>query len=139
MNFAQGILAFVVGLLMGYIYLKSGDIRVTMLLHLLNNAYSSFQMMFGEASTKVKIITIIYLVPIAFGGIILIIKLIKAIVSYVRSKKNGEKTNLISLQISINREELSNLKYMFTNFTFITMLLLLILEFALIETLLRAV
>ena len=139
MNFAQGILAFVVGLLMGYIYLKSGDIRVTMLLHLLNNAYSSFQMMFGEASTTVKIITIIYLVPIAFGGIILIIKLIKAIVSYVRSKKNGEKTNLILPQISINREELSNLKYMFTNFTFITMLVLLILEFALIETLLRAV
>ena len=137
MNFAQGILAFAVGLLMGYIYLKSGDIRITMLLHLLNNAYSAFQMMFGESSLTMKIITIIYLVPITLGGIILLIKLVKTILRYIKAKKNGEKVKLISLKPFINKEEIINYKYMFTNFTFVTMTILLILEFALVEVLLR--
>ena len=137
MNFAQGILAFAVGLLMGYIYLKSGDIRITMLLHLLNNAYSAFQMMFGESSLTMKIITIIYLVPITLGGIILLIKLVKTILRYIKAKKNGEKVKLISLKPFINKEEMTNYKYMFTNFTFVTMTILLILEFALVEVLLR--
>ena len=137
MNFAQGILAFAVGLLMGYIYLKSGDIRITMLLHLLNNAYRAFQMMFGESSLTMKIITIIYLVPITLGGIILLIKLVKTILRYIKAKKNGEKVKLISLKPFINKEEIINYKYMFTNFTFVTMTILLILEFALVEVLLR--
>ncbi len=137
MNFAQGILAFAVGLLMGYIYLKSGDIRITMLLHLLNNSYSAFQMMFGETSLPIKIITIIYLIPITLGGLILTIRLIKTIACYIKAKKNGEKVKVISLKSMMNKEEIANYKYMFTNFTFITMVLLLVLEFALIEVLLR--
>ena len=137
MNLAQGILAFAVGLLMGYIYLKSGDIRITMLLHLLNNAFSAFQMMFGETSLLMNIITIIYLIPIILGGLILVVKLIKTITHYIKAKKNGETVKKISLKPLINKEELSNYKYMFTNFTFITMILLLVLEFVLIEVLLR--
>ena len=108
-----------------------------MLLHLLHNAYSAFQMMFGESSLTMKIITIIYLVPITLGGIILLIKLVKTILRYIKAKKNGEKVKLISLKPFINKEEMTNYKYMFTNFTFVTMTILLILEFALVEVLLR--
>ena len=122
---------------MGYIYLKSGDIRITILLHLLNNTYAAFQMMFSESEVVMNIITIIYLIPIALGGLILAIKLVKTLVCYIKAKKNGEKIKTPSIKTLINKEELANYKYMFTNFTFITMVLLLGLEFALIEVLLR--
>lgn len=40
MNWVQGINAFIVGLALGYIYIKTGSIIPCMILHFLNNAYS---------------------------------------------------------------------------------------------------
>ncbi len=39
MNWIQGINAFIVGIALGYIYVKSGSILTTMILHFINNAY----------------------------------------------------------------------------------------------------
>lgn len=140
MNFAQGILAFAVGLLMGYIYLKTGDIKITILLHLLNNAYATFQLIFGVESLGIKIVNFMYLIPITLGGLIIVIKLVRAFVQYIKNKKNGkeeEKGDKVFAKKPIKKEELANYKYMFCNFTFITMVLLLILEFTFIEMMLR--
>ena len=39
MNWVQGINAFIVGLALGYIYVKTGSIYPTMIIHFINNAY----------------------------------------------------------------------------------------------------
>jgi len=123
MNLGQFIFATLLGLIFAYLYVKTGNIKIPMILHFLNNGYASLQMLLTSEKAY-DIINIIIIALMVLGFISLAIGVIKAI-------KNKE------IKVKINKEELENCKYLFKDYTFIISLVIVGLMFVYTEYILR--
>ncbi len=126
MNLSQGLFAFIIGLIFGGIYLFTNDIKLTMLIHLINNGIGALEMILPETGVVITVIALIAICIIGF--ILLIIEILK--------KETREKIKQ-KLAIKISREELSNYKYIFTDYVFDISLILIFLMGILTENMLR--
>ena len=120
MNFGQAIFAFVVGLIFGVIAVKTGSIKLTILLHFLNNSYATLLTIFEKNQIAIGIINNITLAVVLFS----IIVLIKNIPNLRKIKKEDFKIN-------------SDCKLIIKNYTFIISVILLIIMFVATENILK--
>lgn len=77
MNLAQGIFAFFMGLVFGIIFLKTGDIRLTIILHIINNSLVSISGLVSDNIIVSKCIEITSIVIAVIGIILFIVTVIK--------------------------------------------------------------
>jgi len=117
-NLNQGIFAFLVGIIFAVIAVKTNSIKLTVLLHFLNNGYACIESIITD-SVIIGIINNVILALVVFGIIILIKNLPKL--------KNIEKENL-----KINKDCMFLLK----NYTFIVAMVLLVIMFVVTEKML---
>lgn len=126
MNISQGLFAFVMGLIMGAIYIYTGDLKLTMLIHFLNNGYAALAMV--AQPYALVLITLILLVLLIAGFVLLIKSLVK--------KDCREKIRSL-LFANISENSFEKYKYIFTDFTFDVSVVLIVLMSILTEKLLR--
>lgn len=72
MNISQGIFAFVLGILMGLVYLYTKDIKLTMLIHFLNNGFAAVSMIIPSNSILQLALGVLVIVTVIVGTIELI-------------------------------------------------------------------
>lgn len=120
MNLNQGIFAFIIGIMFAIITLKTGNIKMTMLLHFLNNGYACMIGIFGEESIVFELFNNIVIAIAIFGTIILI--------------RNLPKLKEIKKEyFTLNKD----CKFLIRNYTFIISMFLLVVMFVATENLLR--
>ena len=120
MNLNQGIFAFIIGIMFAIITLKTGNIKMTMLLHFLNNGYACMIGIFGEESIVFELFNNIVIAIAIFGTIILI--------------RNLPKLKEIKKEyFTLNKD----CKFLIRNYTFIISIFLLVVMFVATENLLR--
>lgn len=123
MNLGQTIFAFVLGLIFAWIYIKTNDIKITMILHLLNNGYATLQMLiFSENFWNILNVVTIGIMIVGF------ISFIYRIFGMLKNKE---------LKVKIHKEEIKNYKYIFTEYTFVLSLIILVIMFTYTENILR--
>ena len=118
MNLNQGIFAFLIGIIFGIIAIQTSSIKLTVLLHFLNNLYAALQVILSGFA--LEMFNNIILAVIIFAIIILIKTLPK-----VRNIKRED--------LKINKDCL----LIFKNYTFIISMILLIVMFIVTENFLR--
>lgn len=79
MNLQQGIFAFFMGLVFGYIAVKTQNVKLTMILHILNNGLVAMNSIFSSNELILNIINYGSLVIGGIGAILLIIEFLKNI------------------------------------------------------------
>lgn len=131
MNLGQFIFSFGIGIVFGIIYLKTKDIKLTMILHFLNNSYSAILSIlvmknFVNEQLLEGVLNLLFAVSLA----ILILRLLKFF------KQNKEKLKLI--KIKDLQKNLKEYKYILYDYTFIVSIVLIIVCFALTEKMLRS-
>lgn len=127
MNLGQFIFAFLIGLVFGWIYVRTDNIKIPMILHLINNGFACLITIIENEMTLIVITSFILLFTI-IGCISLVARLIKSI-------KNKE----LKINLKFNKEEIKNYKYILTDYTFIIALIFTALQFVLTEYMLRNV
>lgn len=127
LNVTQGIFAFLMGLVLGTLYVKTGKMKYNMLLHALNNAYAAICtiLITCEAYTVALIFNAIVIAIILLGGLVCIKELFRKI---------SVKEKLITIE---GKAFPNNIKYMLTDYTFIIGIILLTLAFAITESMLK--
>ena len=126
MNLSQALFAFIAGLIFGGIYLYTKDIKLTMLIHFINNGIGALGLILpGIGLLITEAILILFCL---IGLALFIIELVK--------KENRSKIKEV-LSIKISKEELINYKYIFTDFTFDISMILVFLMSILTENMLR--
>ncbi len=118
MNLSQGIFAFLIGILFGIIAVQTSSIKLTVLLHFLNNLYAAFQVILS--GFELEMFNNIILAVIIFSIIILIRNIPKI-------------KNLKKEDFKVNKDCLLILK----NYTFIISMILIIVIFIVTENILR--
>lgn len=126
MNLSQGLFAFIIGIIFGIIYLYTNDVKLTMIIHFINNGFAALEMILPENGA------------IAIAGILLIC-LIAGLVLLIKLLLSKEKRNKIKelLKVKADKEIISNIKYLFTDYTFDVAIILVALMSILTEQLLR--
>ena len=122
MNINQAIFAFLIGILFGIISVKTGNIKLTMLLHFLNNGYACLVSIIKANGGNDIVINIIVIVFAIIGGIIVFKNLPK-----LRALKRED--------FKINKD----CKFLFENYTFILSMVLMIVFLWSTENMLRMV
>lgn len=127
LNVTQGIFAFLMGLVLGTLYVKTGKMKYNMLLHALNNAYAAICtiLITCEAYTVALIFNAIVIAIILLGGLVCIKELVRKI---------SLKEKLITIE---GKAFPNNIKYMLTDYTFIIGIILLTLAFGITESMLK--
>lgn len=126
MNLSQALFAFIAGLIFGGIYLYTKDIKLTMLIHFINNGFGALAMILPEFG--IIIATLVLIIFFIVGLVLFIIELTK---KEVRIKIKE------ALTFKISKEELVSYKYIFTDFTFDVSMILVFLTSILTENMLR--
>lgn len=120
MNISQGLFAFIIGIILGIIAIKTSSIKITIFLHFLNNAFVTLQVLLGENSVAFGIINNIVLALVVFGIIIAI-----------RNIPNLKKLNKDEFKLN------KDCKFLLRNYTFIISMVLLIIMFVTTENIIR--
>lgn len=116
MNLQQGIFAFLIGIVFGYIAVKTQNVKLTIVLHILNNGLVAMSSIFSSNELVLNIINYGSLIIGGVGAILLVITLLKNI----KSIKNFEKEQVKA-----------EYKMIFKNYTFdIVIILFIILTIA---------
>lgn len=126
MNLSQALFAFIAGLIFGGIYLYTKDIKLTMLIHFINNGFGALGMILPEGG-------LIFATSILF--IFFMIGLVLFIIE--QTKKETRVKIKEALTFKMSKEELINYKYIFTDFTFDVSMILVFLMSILTENMLR--
>lgn len=127
MNLAQGLFAFIIGILFGAIYLYTKDIKIPMLIHFINNGSAAIEMILPEEY--------VYIV----SGILILILLAGLIFSILTVAKKSSRTKLLTLcktKVSLKSFK-ARYQYIFADFTFDIAILLITLMSVLTENILR--
>lgn len=127
MNLAQGLFAFIIGIIFGVIYLYTKDIKFTILIHFINNGFAALEMILPEGAAMV------------LGGILLLSLVIglALFISMLMKKESREKImGLTKINVSLKSFG-DKYKYIFTDFTFDIAILLVALMSILTENMLR--
>lgn len=119
-NLNQGIFAFLVGIIFGIIAIKTNSIKLTVLLHFLNNGYACVQEILGAGTVAFEIFNNVIIAIIIVGALILLKNLPKL-------------KNLKKEDFKLNKD----CKYLIRNYTFIVAMLLLVVMFVTTENLLK--
>ena len=77
MNWLQGIFAFIIGLMLGYVYLKSGSLWVPIILHFINNLIAVLVSHFDALNFTISTLCAIYLVISALVVVIFAIYILE--------------------------------------------------------------
>lgn len=127
MNIVQGIFAFLMGLILGNLYIKTNNLKLNVLVHGLNNAYVAISaiLVANNLEFQTYILDSIVIAVAIFGGIKLFIKIIK---------KVKQKEKIFNFKERVFPE---NFKYLFTDFTFILSIIFLICTFVVTESFLK--
>jgi len=96
MNFLQGINTFVMGLILGYITIKSGSIIPAIIAHIFNNSLAVAEMCIGSLAGEAVLETVSAYLPFVLGAI----GIVALIIMLVRNKKLDEENDL-SLESNI--------------------------------------
>lgn len=140
-NVLQGIFAFLAGLVLGSLYLKTGNLKMSILLHFINNLVGCFGMMIGENIELEILILVFYYGTMALGALVLFFENIKGFIKEYKEIKRFEMENTeLEEQKKISRIDfsyLSNYKYVFCNYTFIVALVLWGMMFMVTENMIR--
>ncbi len=129
LNISQGIFAFIIGLIFGAIYLYTGDIKLTMIIHFVNNGFAALTMILPETGVAILTIWSILILTLAIGVCILLVTLSK--------NENREKIKeLINIKVSLSVIN-TKYKYIFTDYAFDISLILVVLMSVLTENMLR--
>lgn len=127
LNVTQGIFAFLMGLILGTIYVKTNKMRYNIIIHALNNGYAALSAIFifnnslnGYFSVNIAIILILIFSALVF---------VKECIRKIKSKEK-----MLNLTGKILPK---NIKYMFTDFTFVVGTLLMVLAFTVTEAMLK--
>lgn len=128
MNLSQFIFAFLLGIIFGTIYVYSNDIKLTILLHFLNNGYVAlFTVLLTNGIIGENFVEKFNLIVFIISVIVLIV----ATINFIKNNKEGLK------KIKFKKENISEYKYILLDFTLLISLTLVICCFALTEKLLR--
>ena len=127
MNLSQGLFAFIIGLIFGAVYLYTKDIKITMLIHFINNGFAAISMILPE-----MLLLLITLILFAF----LIAGLIYLIQAFVRKESRNKIKGLFKINVSLDSIK-NKYAYILTDYTFdISMILVLVMS-VLTENILR--
>lgn len=127
MNLSQGLFAFLMGLIFGGIYLYTKDIKLTMLIHFINNGLAAVSMILSENN------------ELLLNGFLLFI----LVIGFFFFLKAMLKKDFRQKIIKICKEPLpmkaiqNRYQYIFTDFTFDISMLLVVLMSILTENILR--
>lgn len=131
LNFTQFIFAFLVGILFATVREKTGKLYPTMILHFINNAVATIEVLFYEHATFMQIFTYIQIGINAIGFAILIYMLYNKVMELKDKEKIMElKEKLDYRKIKLN---ISEDLFVFKDFTFCIAAILAIVAFAVIE------
>ncbi|MBP3596352.1 MAG: CPBP family intramembrane metalloprotease [Clostridia bacterium] len=111
MNLQQGIFAFLMGIVFGYIALKTQNVKLTIILHILNNGLVALGAIFSANKLILTIINGGFLIIGSFGAILLLVTFFKNIKSLRKFEKEQFKEEY---------------KMIFSNYTFDIVLILFI-------------
>lgn len=140
-NIFQGFFAFLAGLVLGTLYLKTGNLKMSILLHFVNNFVSGILMIVAGNIQLENMITILYYGTMAVGALLLFIENIRDFVKEYKEIKRLEKEKIEvedeKKERRIDFSKLSNYKYIFYNYTFVVALILWILMFWVSESMIR--
>ena len=120
MNLKQGIFAFGIGIVFGIIMLKTFDIRLTMILHILNNGFVAIETIFANNEMFINVLDIIVIILAVLGILLFVGEMLK---------NKGLK---IEKDFSKNR-----VKMLFKNYTFDLMIIMFIILTVVTENYLR--
>lgn len=127
MNLSQGLFAFIMGLIWGGIYLYTGDIKLTMLIHFLNNGFAALCLILSEMG--VIALTATMLLIVTFGFVLLIKFLIN---------KHSRKKLFLLVNKSVDLKQLSiKYKYIFYDYTLDVSIVLIFIMSIITEKILR--
>ncbi|MBO5143256.1 MAG: CPBP family intramembrane metalloprotease [Clostridia bacterium] len=127
MNLSQGLFAFIIGLVFGIIYLYTKDIKISMLIHFINNGFAAIAMILPEFA--LILVTLLLIAFLIAGFVFLIITLVK--------KDSREKLmRLFKTKVSLDAIKYKY-KYILTDFTFDVSMLLVLVMSILTENILR--
>lgn len=126
LNFSQAIFAFLMGLVLGTLYVKTKSMKYNCLLHFFNNGYAAIGeiLLFNNLELSAYIFEITILVVIAFSVLILIVELLKKI-------QKRETINWLEGKIIPK-----NFKYILTDYTVIISIVFIVLLFTTTEIIL---
>jgi len=127
MNLSQGLFAFIIGLILGAIYLYTKDIKLTMLIHSINNGFAAITLILPEA---LIILSTLVLLAFLFAGFIFLI------LAFVNPHSRNKIIRLTKINVSL-RAIKSKYKYIFTDFTFDVSMVLILIMSILTENILR--
>ncbi len=131
LNFTQFIFAFLVGILFAMVREKTGKLYPTMILHFINNAVATIEVLFYEHATFMQIFTYIQIGINAIGFAILIYMLYNKVMELKDKEKIKElKEKLDYRKIKLN---ISEDLFVFKDFTFCIAAILAIVAFVVIE------
>lgn len=120
MNLNQAIFALLIGILFGIISIKTGSIKLTMLLHFLNNGFACMATILDTNSSQFNTLMIIVIILAVIGGIIIL-------------KNIPKLRNLRKEELKISKD----CKFLLQNYTFIISMALMILLLCSTENMLR--
>ena len=131
LNFTQFIFAFLIGILFAMVREKTGKLYPTMILHFINNAVATIEVLFYEHTTFMQIFTYLQIGINAIGFAILIYMLYNKVMELKDKEKIKElKEKLDYRKIKLN---ISEDLFIFKDYTFGLAVLLAIVAFAVIE------
>lgn len=127
MNIVQGIFAFLMGLILGHLYVKTKNMKLNVLVHGLNNAYVAIYaiLVANNLELQAYILDAIVIAVAILGAVNLFIKLIKKI---------KQKEKIIDFKEKILPE---NFKFIFSDFTFILSIIFVVCTFIVTESFLK--
>lgn len=124
MNVGQAIFAFLLGIVFGIIYNKTKNIMYTIILHFLNNGYAVLLQIFMNNESVTSIINVFVIASMVLGFALLVMQIYK----------NREKIK--NFKFDKSKFNIGNYKYIFTDYTFIVAMILVIVCFSLTENML---
>ena len=126
MNLSQGLFAFIIGIVFGAIYLYTNDIKLTMIIHFVNNGFATLEMILPEKFA-------------ALLAFLLIASFVYGIDLFVRALINKERRKKILdlFKIKVDFRLAKKYVYVFHDYVFDVAILLIMLMSVMTENLLR--
>lgn len=134
LNITQSVFAFLMGILLSLLVVKSKSLIPSMLLHFINNGYEGALTIFENNSLAIFIINSIIVILIAVGVVVLLVNVFKnkaKIIDYIKNMKEKimKKEDNNKKNVNYNKYSISfgnTLKYIISDYSFIIALILVI-------------
>lgn len=134
LNITQSVFAFLMGILLSLLVVKSKSLIPSMLLHFINNGYEGALTIFENNSLAIFIINSIIVILIAVGVVVLLVNVFKnkaKIIDYIKNMKAKimKKEDNNKKNVKYNKYSISfgnTLKYIISDYSFIIALILVI-------------